>query len=373
MITFNHILVSRLISFSKGLGILLVFSHHFARSVWSSQGLNEPLLQQWQFSTEAHKFSPLMNALYEGKLFESLMLFFAYFGYVGVHLFVIASGIGLALGYRENETWKKFMFRRLSKVVPAFWAAVVFFSALWWLVGNGPSLDVILKKMFMVSMFYESEFFAIDSPLWFLGLIFQLYVIFPFLYRIAVKYGIYPLLLLVVVSYIARYLLSLPAVESWHTYLAHANFMIWLPVFYTAILIGYRLRDNKQITCRTQSMVLVGLISLLLSIAALNIQIVYPLVSTALAVLATCVSMSLYWVSGRLAKYMILAGNVSYAIYLYHRPVVDKLLILMDKKNINDQTNLFMVYIALFISMVIFFKLVSSINHPVLKVIFPRG
>ncbi|MGB4812491.1 MAG: acyltransferase [Methylophilaceae bacterium] len=373
MITFNHILVSRLISFSKGLGILLVFSHHFARSVWSSQNLPEPLLQQWQFSTEAHKFSPLVNTLFEGKIFESLMLFFAYFGYVGVHLFVISSGIGLALGYRENETWKKFMLRRLTKIVPAFWAAVVLYSVLWWLVGNGQTLGVILRKMFMVSMFYESEFFAIDAPLWFLGLIFQLYVIFPFLYRLAAKYDFYPLLILVAISYSARYLLSLPAIESRHTYLGHANFMTWLPIFYLAILVGYHLRDNKQITCKLQSMLVVGLGSLILSIVALNVQMIYPLVSTALAVFAACVSICLYWLSGRLAKYMIIVGNVSYAIYLYHRPVVDKLLILMDKKNLNDQTNLFIVYIALFVSMVIIFKLISSINHPVLKVIFPRG
>lgn len=373
MLTFNHILVSRLISFSKGLGILLVFSHHFARSVWSSQNLPEPLLQQWQFSTEAHKFSPLVNSLFEGKIFESLMLFFAYFGYVGVHLFIVASGIGLALGYRENESWAKFMLRRVNKIIPPYWIVLLFFSLIWWLTGSGQSVDVIVRKMLMISTFYEHEFLAIDSPLWFIGLIFQLYIIFPALYYLAEKYGVVLLPLFIVTACIARYLLSLSEVVAWNSYIAHGNFINWLAVFYAAILFGKVLRNNQQISFNKAHLVIVTITSLVISILALNSQQFYPMVDSALATFIVLFSLFLYYLSNRFTHYMLLVGNVSFCIYLYHRPVVNKLLILLYKKDLSSNMSLFLVYVAFFSAMVMFFKFVTSFNHPFLKNAFPRG
>jgi peptidoglycan/LPS O-acetylase OafA/YrhL len=373
MNSLNQSLVSKLISFSKGLGILMVFSHHFARSVWSSKGMHEPLLQQWQFNTQSNKFAPLVNAITKGELFDAFMLFFAYFGYIGVHLFIVASGIGLALGYRKNEAWAKFMARRLSKIVPPFWFALFVFATLWWLMGSGHSLGVIIRKMFLISTFYEKEFLAIDSPLWFISLIFQLYIVFPFLYRLANRFGLGLLPFLIVLSYCTRYILSLPALVSWHSYFAHGNFINWLPVFYTAILFGSQLRIRQQVTFKQSKVLLVGFLSLVLSIISLRVQVIYPITDTALAILIVVISFYLYQISEKLNKTMILVGNVSFCIYLYHRPVVDKLLILLNKKNLNDDVILLFVYIALFVGMVIFFKFISSFNHPIFKATFPRG
>ncbi|HOY70135.1 MAG TPA: acyltransferase [Methylotenera sp.] len=365
--------MSTLILFAKGLGIFLVFSHHYARSVWLTRNLHEPLLQQWQFAVVEHKFMPLLVALSNGELFDSLMLFFAYFGYVGVHLFIVASGIGLALGYREDENWLKFMLRRITKIIPPFWIALLFFSCIWWFIGSGHSIDVIIRKMLLISTLYEDEFLAIDSPLWFVGLIFQLYVIFPALYKIAKKYGVVLLPILIFLSYAGRYLLSIPEVVAWNSYIAHGNFINWLAVFYAAILLGKSLRNNQQISFKKVNLVLLGFVSLAISMVALNSAIFYPFADSALAMFIVLLSLFLFNLSSRLSRYMMLIGNVSFCIYLYHRPVVDKLLILLYKKNLSNDINLFLVYAVLFSSMIMFFNFLTSLNHPILKYAFPRG
>ena len=89
-----------LLWFIKGVAILLIVFHHFGRSIFLEHGL-EPTLLQWNFSLSGERVDRLMSDLLDGRYSELILRIFCRFGYFGVHLFVLASGLGLALSTPE--------------------------------------------------------------------------------------------------------------------------------------------------------------------------------------------------------------------------------------------------------------------------------
>lgn len=216
----------------KGLGMLAIMFHNYFHWVSPSTGENE-----FDFSIDR-----LLN-LGQGLVkmpFESINLFFTYFGHFGVQLFILVSGYGLAMSCRgRSEPFSGFIGRRLNRLYPAFLLAVGLLLVLIFFKSNDlPPHDwfrSIGYKLMFVANLVPGELFSVNGPWWFYGLIVQLYILFPLLNRLYLKYGTKGLLVPVVLGYLLLFFVNPLVVKgdvnlmgSFPGHLAEFSLGIWL-------------------------------------------------------------------------------------------------------------------------------------------------
>jgi len=100
-------------------------------------------------------------------------------GDLGVDIFVILSGIGLALSQRE-ELPVAFLRRRLVRIMPAYWIALTVFWALnsHFLQKNYSGVNLLLHYLGIHGWFGDIYAMSINDSFWFITLIITLYLIF---------------------------------------------------------------------------------------------------------------------------------------------------------------------------------------------------
>jgi peptidoglycan/LPS O-acetylase OafA/YrhL len=352
----------RFLTFAKGMAILLIFFHHFARSAWLSRGMATPSLMQWTFTSCRVDFGVLTSAFLAGKYFEVLLRLMAHFGYVGVHLFVLLSGLGLALGTAETIPAGIFLKRRVRKLVPPFWIAVIIFSVLDWVAGHPYSIGQIAERLFLFTTFDANRFFIIDSPLWCLAVFFQLYLLFLPLRRLIVRFGPLSLLPLALIGFLARLLASQPQIVKWNEYAGHTLAPNWLAVFGLGIWIGDKLRRNGEVALPAWAVAGTALISIPFFVFSELYTNAYPIHDTAIGLLMVVVAF-LAWrlaVAIHAAHILSAVGAVSFPLYLYHRPIVTKAVNLWCR-NYDPASPLFLCMgLALAVVLIVFLHVVKK-------------
>ena len=324
MIALEQKQTARFIAFVKGVAILLIMSHHFARSAWLSNGDPAPLLLQWGYSPSAHVYESLAGLITQGDFWAVLMRLSAHFGYVGVHLFVFASGLGLALGTPAGISTRTFLTRRVKKLIPPFWIAIAVFSIIGWAIGRPFSASDILSRLLLLTTLVEKKFFVIDSPTWCLAVFFQLYILFIPLRWILVRYGWIALILIVAIAFNARGITSLDSVVEWNKYFSHAFGLNWLAVFSAGVLFGDALRRGQPVRVpahQVAPMLVFASASVWLSS---QLEFLYPLHDTAIGALSSLLSVLLWRLASKtpLTQGLIAVGEVSFPLFLYHRPII---------------------------------------------------
>ena len=167
----------------KAIAILLVmWLHYFGQPMqWHSSWVGgDSFLEYWA------PFSSM-----------KLVRFVAGFGYLGVNLFVIASGFGLqssALQKPQSVSYLGFLQRRLRRLLPLAILAsgiVWLFKAVW--LSDPPDSSVMVNSLPFLAganLFSDETFYPpINGELWFLGLIIQLYMLFPILQWLLKRIG----------------------------------------------------------------------------------------------------------------------------------------------------------------------------------------
>lgn len=198
----------------KGLGILLIVTHNFMHRFPS------PKENEMYFNENT------IYALFDVFLNEPsgiLRAMFSYFGHFGVQLFVFFSAYGLALKYENKQCETlSFLKNRLIKIYPMFLISILFYISYIGilkplLLGKGmdgvilfiaSSYDAILLKLTLLYNLYPGQGFSLVGPWWFLSMIFQFYLIFPFVINMRNKYGNIILTLPLILSIIIMYLFS---------------------------------------------------------------------------------------------------------------------------------------------------------------------
>lgn len=116
-------------------------------------------------------------------------------GYLGVVVFNLITGLVLAWPHvgparRPAPSWGEFLRRRFFRIVPAYylalglWVAIAALAA--WLLGGGrsaPSPASVATHVLFLHTLSPTDFFGIVPAYWWLGLLAQLYVVFPLLLR----------------------------------------------------------------------------------------------------------------------------------------------------------------------------------------------
>ena len=220
----------------KGIGILLIVFHNFFHWIPPYTGENE-----WHFSRGC------FNNFYCGLLdtpFEFINLFFSYFGHYGLQIFVFISGVGLALSMQnQHRSWGIFMIERLKKLYPLMLTGFVFLF-FYIIAFNGKIIGWYHIREFIYKLLFLHTFnitkgsaLSLTGTWWFFGLIFQLYVLFPLLFKMVKKYRIKAFLVICLISYVWIYI-------SQYGYQPKANILLLqnapghLPIFALGILLS---------------------------------------------------------------------------------------------------------------------------------------
>lgn len=239
-------------------------------------------------------------------------------GELGVDLFVILSGIGLAYS-RSVLDFKAYFKKRILRLFPAYWFALTLF-----LIGGRYILnrtytrfDIVIHYLGLQTFFGDAYAVSINDAFWFVTLILLLYVLF----------------------YILRPLLSQPdfllfigfTVALGLTYIyfyygqpvCYSHFAIRIPLFFVGLLCGRLLRDGELPVPLTAWL---GCAVLLITYVPYIRGIVFTNLLIAPAIMLFYVFGWKHFASGALdrvtARPLKFLGDYSYELFLLHQPLM---------------------------------------------------
>ncbi len=123
------------------------------------------------------------------------------YGYAGISSFFIISGIGLTYSQvRKERDWKEFFRTRVLRIYPLYWAVLVLTLVTLYHYEPGRYFDPvsILLHFLGLHTLFAPYMQDMNGPLWFIGAVIQLYLLFPLLYWVLKKSNGWVLLLLAV-------------------------------------------------------------------------------------------------------------------------------------------------------------------------------
>ena len=224
----------------KAIGILLIVFHNYFHHVEPRIGENDlyfsidVIRKFWHHITT----TPL----------ESINLLFSGFGYCGVQIFILLSSVGLAVSMAHKQLhYGKFVWHRLKKIyVMLIVASIVRIFVLIVCYKTTPDSNTwlsILWQFLLIHTMVPGQGLAYNGPLWFIGLIVQLYLLFPLLLKIIKTYNFKGLAAVCAFSYVCTYielyLFHLPQGVYWF-----ANSIAHLPEFALGIYIALNIEKK---------------------------------------------------------------------------------------------------------------------------------
>ena len=251
-----------------------------------------------------------------------------------VSLFIILSGFGLALGLLARNAPASidvatFVRRRVGRIYPMWWVAHGLLVAIALLVAARlPTGDWQFYASFAGLRFLPAVFSYTPSSWWYVGLILQLYIVFPFMWRILRARG--PLVLLSLASASAFAALALghaliggDALEMWQrgiccfTRLGEFAFGMALATWWA--------RDSAAVTA-TMRRPAVRAAVVLAYVGAIALTFTLPGMIVAPMVLGVAALVLLYPVMAWRATghgFLAVVGRHSFSIYLAHQYFVN--------------------------------------------------
>ncbi len=162
-------------------------------------------------------------------------------GELGVDIFLLLSGTVLAFNHRADEGSGRFLWRRLARLLPAYWIALTLF----WqggvhLLGRVHNPVEVVSHYLCIHPWWGDQYLlSINDSFWFLGLIVLLYVVYAglrrFMDRLDILIGGGLILSFGLVCWIF-FQLGQPAL--------FVHLGLRPPIFFAGILFGVLLRDG---------------------------------------------------------------------------------------------------------------------------------
>ena len=170
----------------KGFAILCIAFHNYFHKLDPSPGENE-------FDFAASRIGGFFHQLAD-QPGEWINILFSYLGHYGVQVFIFLSGFGLTLSMLNRQrTWGEFVLSRLKKLYSLLFTALLAFFLGNILMGWGFPNEAVMKeigyKLLFIHTLIPHSGQSVIGVWWFFGLIFQLYLLFPLLFRWFRKWG----------------------------------------------------------------------------------------------------------------------------------------------------------------------------------------
>jgi len=204
----------------KGISILWIAFFHFY-TTYTNNRYPDPLGPQYfsKFLTQCAPTSALESL---GCVAHGFFVAISSVGFHAVAVFLVLSGFGLTYSLAKTgnpeDGWLGWYRGRLLRLFPMYWVAHLIYLISPFVARPEP-VDYRFVLSFLGDRIYpvDSIFYYINPAWWYFGLLIQLYLVFPVLFRLLQKLG--PIWFLVVcgaVTFISRYLLLV--VLSTHGY-----------------------------------------------------------------------------------------------------------------------------------------------------------
>ncbi len=300
----------------------------------------------------------------------NLIRYVGWLGDQGVQLFLIVSGFGLTWGLLKRSDLvalplRQFYQRRFSRIYPLWWGAHLIFALTWLLTGWGISLaEPAFYFSFLGIRFAPGVFNYFAPAWWFIGLLIQLYLIYPLLWEGLRRWGPKWLLLTsCTVAFLARAagLLFLGNyIAVWSRGLI---FITQLPAFVFGISLALWLYRDPERTDRFLRLPLTLIIAAIIYIIGVFLS---------LTLLGMAIAPFLVGVGSFILLYGALGGNQtphqvvgqwvgqhSYSIYLVHQPLI----LLLVEANAITWRSLLATIAAAFLTMIVAISLEFLVNR----------
>jgi peptidoglycan/LPS O-acetylase OafA/YrhL len=296
-----------------------------------------------------------------------------------VQVFFILSGFGLTISYfkqsKNGWSWKRWAWRRFTKIVIPYEIAVVF-SFILGMIGSYIyesshlqfSFPAFLAHVTFAQNFYPQSH-VWNNPLWFMPVIIGLYIVFPVLLKILTKFG--PWMLLIISLLITYGTLVVTVLTG--LYQGHGTdfFTFWMFQFTLGMTLAY-IRETKPERLR----LLIGSLSLLVGIGlmmsswALRTYIplgnVFNDAMTSMGIFP--ILLNLVWVGRSLmpmiGKILLALSVQSFLMYLTHYPIMAFLI----GPPLRVPTNPIMLMTLCIVYIAIIFLLSKFISQPINRI-----
>jgi len=277
----------------------------------------------------------------------------AHWGYIGVPLFFMLSGVVLGynyegLSFRQTRRTVKFYVARVARVMPLYWVMIFYSAALYFSVNHRQFPSAFVQNLLAVQTWSPNLLVAqsyYNGPGWSIGAELFFYLLFPFLVplvaAVARRHGARGLMLIVagvaalstllLLYFVASGRAALPADNpaSGHRWL-YRNPLCQLPLFLAGVALAFLLPHARQWRTRTHHLVQAAVVGYVLGLAMFRGQggfwgaasygafFVLPF-----ALLLFSLSSQRGWFARFLSTApMVKLGVASFALYLTHRWMV---------------------------------------------------
>lgn len=315
----------------KGISILWIAFFHFF-GAYNNDRFPSPL--------EPHYFSSFLQQCAPASLFETVgcavkgfSVAVASVGFHAVAVFLILSGFGLTYSLvRTGEPeggWLGWYRGRLLRLFPMYWLAHLIY-----VISPFVSRPEPLDYRFFLSLLgdrvwpVDSIFYYMNPAWWYFGLLLELYLVFPILFRLLQKLGpVWFLVLCGAVTLASRYVLLL-VIGAHGYYVQGAFFGSRLWEFAAGMVLGWFYRRNQaasQERLFTGWTFFAGVATYMLGLYSYDSIFTYPatdaLIGTGLFIVLAHMSI---WADlwRRLGGMLAYVGAFSYGVYLLHQPYV---------------------------------------------------
>lgn len=252
-------------------------------------------------------------------------------GSIGVNLFVICSGFLLSYSAtRKNETLFEFYINRLKRLLPLYYCAVAFVLCSDAVIGSDNfSLNWIsfFQHIFLVHTFTENMF-DIQGTWWYMGMIVQFYLFFPVINSITRKVSIFP-------AITGAFLIVIIARQI-HFFNIDSNYSVFafVPDFiFGAYIFRYKMLQKSSKKFITAAFVYSALTAFLYFFIAFWAKeslfscwsgLARPIIASGFFTGLVIIYNMIIKLAPHINGIFIFWGVYSYAVYLFHRPLIYK-------------------------------------------------
>jgi peptidoglycan/LPS O-acetylase OafA/YrhL len=315
---------------TRGLAILWVFLVHFYERFGHGSMFANPHINWPPLSERIAQLSPIDVHGLSG-IFINLLRYVGWLGDQGVQIFLVASGFGLALSALNQSTefsMKKFYAKRMVRILPLWFAAHIVFIATYVVFNKGLSptnwrtwASILGLRFIPHAMYYKFPAW------WYIGLLLQLYTVFPLLFLMLRRWSPVRFFMIVggtaIIIRLAGLILFEQNLDWWSR---GGLFLSRLPEFTFGMAFAKWLAtaDSKKIARLRRSVSVASIIGLYLlgnicSFFLLGMSVAFLLTGACFFLFI----FSLYSQKDLKQNGLIAwSGRRSYAIYLFHHPVI---------------------------------------------------
>ena len=177
----------------KGLGILFIVIHNYLHWQPGFGIENEDKFSKKNFYTFTEYLSPF-------EWTNTISSISGFLGHYGVQIFIFFSAYGLTIQFINNKdklNYFDYLFKRLKKLYFLLFFGIILYIIFYFMLngkfyGTARTIKQTLLLSTSISNLRHSTLYAMfTGPFWFFGLMVQLYIIFPLLFKIVKKYNNY--------------------------------------------------------------------------------------------------------------------------------------------------------------------------------------